>query len=117
MKKSVTEGLLFTYTTYGKNDLRKLHHDLGYEMLEEFLTDNAVSGGSLTFQLKDLALIDEGHILCCWSSAPGDTGKRIFGMRVVAFFWPTKAVVLNLLVIFMHACSQKNLDPMNKVSI
>ena len=117
MKEFINAGLVFTYTTYGKNDLRKIHQDLEYEMLEEFLTDNAVSGGSRTFTLKDLTLIDEGGILCCWSSTPGERGRQVFGMRVVAYFWTMKAIVLNLTVIFKHARSQKNLDPMNKVSI
>ena len=113
----MTEGLLFSYTTYRQDDLRQLKCDLEYEMLEEFLSNEAVSGGFMTFTLKDLALIDQGRIVCCWSSLPGKEGRKIFGMRVIAYFRPMKAIVLNLTVIFMHARSQKNLDPMNKVSI
>ena len=106
LKGLITDGLVFSYTTYGKGNLCKLHHDMEFEMLEEFLTDNTVSGGSLTFTLKDLALIDQGRILCCWSSAHGDTERRIFDIRVVGYFEPMKAIVFNLTVIFKHARSQ-----------
>ena len=48
-----------------------LREDVPPEKLAEFLSNKAVSGGDTTFKLKDLALIDDGRILCCWQSPPG----------------------------------------------
>ena len=102
-------------TTYGKTELHELQSDVPPTELKEFLSNEAVSNSD-AFQLKDLVLIDQGRILCCWQSVPGSSSKRLIGMRVVAYFAPLQTAVLNLTVIMKDSRGQKNLDLMNKVT-
>ncbi len=102
---------------YGAKELARLKEDVPADKLAEFLINDAVSGGDENFALEDLTLIDDGRILCCWQSPPGTEAKYLTGMRVVAYFEPLRTAVLNLTVIFEDHRGQKNLDPINKVTV
>ena len=50
--------------------------------------------------MENLILIDSASFLLCWFSKSGTIEKELIGMRIVGFFEPPKAAVLNLTVIF-----------------
>ena len=104
-----------SYTTYQKSDFVKMANEIPPEKLTQFLQNKAVSGLREDFTLEDLILIDSAVFLLCWLSKSGSTEKELIGMRIVGFFEPLKAAVLNLTVIFQNHRGQRNLDPMNKV--
>ena len=109
----------YTYTSYGKDELHDLYNVFETDLLAEFLLTESVSGGCKKFRLNDLIMIDDARIVCCWMSPIGKTQseEHMFGIRLVAYFQPMRAVVLNLTVIFKNNRGQRNLDPMNKVRI
>ena len=75
-----------------------------------------MAGQGQILNLQDLVLIDDARLLCCWLSAAGSAEKELIGMRTVGYFAPFKAAVINLTVILSDHRTNKNLDPMNKVS-
>eukprot|EP00588_Corethron_pennatum_P030363 CAMPEP_0194340680 /NCGR_PEP_ID=MMETSP0171-20130528/87246_1 /TAXON_ID=218684 /ORGANISM="Corethron pennatum, Strain L29A3" /LENGTH=181 /DNA_ID=CAMNT_0039105735 /DNA_START=176 /DNA_END=718 /DNA_ORIENTATION=+ len=87
------------------------------DKLREFLLSKGVSDGDENFTLDKLVLIDSAKIILCFLSPPGSDKKQLIGMRTVGYFEPFRAAVVNLTVIFKCHHGQKNLDPLNKVTI
>ena len=109
----------YSFTSYGKDEINDLYRVFEADLLAEFLLTESVSGGCKHFRLHDLIMIDDARIVCCWVSPIGktDAERHMFGIRMVSYFHPMRAVVLNLTVIFKNDRGQRNLDPMNKVRI
>ena len=112
-------ALSYSHTSYGKQQMHDLFVVFDEDKLTEFLLTESVSGGCKKFKLADLVLIDDARIVCCWVSPMGKTNaeRLMIGIRMVSYFHPMRAVVLNLTVIFEDHRGQRHLDPMNKVRI
>ena len=107
----------YSYTSYTKAEIGDLCEAFEPDLLHEFLLTESVSGGDQSFSLHNIILMDNAKIICSWISTIRTREKKVFGICVVGYFAPMKAAVLNLTVIFEGARGQRNLDPMNNVSI
>ena len=114
--KTSIQSHAISISDYRMEDYAKLEEEVPAAKIKEFLSNIAVSGMGRILTLRELILVDDGRLLCCWLSAAGSAEKELIGMRTVGYFAPFKAAVINLTVILSDHRTNKNLDPMNKVS-